>query len=494
VVELRPYQTDCVTGVHAVWALSRRRIPLVVLPTGGGKTVVAEKLLEPAKRGLALVHTRTLLRQTRRRIKNKNVAVHTIQSLIGKGPEAERLRKLLAGADIVFIDEAHHIVSDEWVAVMTLFTDALIFGVTATPKRADGTPLGDVFTDLISPVNYSDLLELNRRDPTQGLVQCKVWRSDIDRKTQKKHKLKPDGVEAYFEKGGIDEDGNKRPGIYFGPSVKDCEARCAEFNVRGVRSAIVTGHTKDNERTNRNGTGIFDRYERGELDMLLSPMALAEGFDLPRAEVCILCRAGDGLAAYLQMCGRVLRPYWRPMGADGPINFRNKTQALLIDCVNASEKHWCPTDDRVYSLTGKGIQQLQEALEDEEAQADAKRKEAVRLEYELIRSGYVLVSNELLSRWRVLIARELNQSLVRGFARQEFRNETGVTLPMFMKSKFAGRCVHCAKRFPAETLIFWHRDDYMARSLTWHEQCYFESLPEKQLDECKATILPQAAQ
>jgi hypothetical protein len=54
--------------------------------------------------------------------------------------------------------------------------------------------------------------------------------------------------------------------------------------------------------------------------------------------------------------------------------------------------------------------------------------------------------------------------------------------------------VHCAKRFPAETLIFWHRDDYMARSLTWHEQCYFEGLPEKQLDECKATLQPQAAQ
>jgi helicase-like protein len=135
--------------------------------------------------------------------------------------------------------------------------------------------------------------------------------------------------------------GARRPGILFAPSIRACNAAVAALVAAGVRAAAITAGT-----TERHRAWAFEAFDRGELDVLASPMALSEGFDSPRAAVCILDRSCAHVGVYLQTAGRVLRPHPSKTGA---------TPGLLLDLRGASARHGSPTDDRVYSLDGTPI-------------------------------------------------------------------------------------------------------------------------------------------
>jgi superfamily II DNA or RNA helicase len=454
-LRLRPYQAEAVERVFASWASGKQR-PLVVLPTGGGKTQCAEAITDRFKAPLALVHTTPLETQTRRRLPRAGVA--TIQAMLAQGESGERLRRQASAVDVVFLDEAHHIVSDEWSKVLGFFPQARVFGVTATPVRADKTPLGDVFDDMVLGANYSDLLS------QQYLVHCDVWRSEVSRKKQKKDKVRPDGIKAYFAHGGLRDDGSARAGIMFATSIARANECVTLFEQSGLRAAVITAKTSESLRQYR-----FGAFERGELDVLVSPMALAEGFDSPRAEVCILERSADSLGAFLQMVGRVLRP--------AP----NKARALLIDCTNATERWGMPTDDRVYSLD-KGIELLADVQAAEAEAEELEKEKRVAIEWERIASEYRLVSNQLLSQWRAEYAREVNTGAPRNSARWSFKRKVGIDLPPFFSGKYANKCAHCRSKTKVGENIFWSRAEPGERASSWHEVCYFEQLERDILD------------
>ena len=77
--------------------------------------------------------------------------------------------------------------------------------------------------------------------------------------------------------------------------------------------------------------------------MLTNVFVLTEGWDCPRASVCILARGAGHPGSFLQMVGRVLRT------APG------KTHATLIDLRGAVYKHGMPDQERVFSLAGRAI-------------------------------------------------------------------------------------------------------------------------------------------
>lgn len=309
-MSLRPYQSSAVTQVQSHWAAGRRRC-VVALPTGSGKTVVATAALAGARRPLALVHTTTLLEQTARRM--PGTAVQTIQAALSRGVRLE--------CDRVFADECHHLPSEQWRAVLDLLPAGVpIIGCTATPERADGTALGDCFDALVSTAHYSTLLRGG-------------WLSPCDVRPT----VGMDPAVAYLRYAGR-PGGGWRPGVLFAPTVAACRAAVAVLVAQGVRAACLDSTTPAGDRK-----ALLKAYSEGYVDLLASPMTLAEGFDAPRAEVCVLARACEHAGTYLQIAGRVLRP--------SP----GKTSALLLDCTGAAARHGNPTIDRHYSLT-RGIQ------------------------------------------------------------------------------------------------------------------------------------------
>jgi superfamily II DNA or RNA helicase len=307
----RPYQLAACTAVRSHWAAVRRRI-CVALPTGSGKTHVAAMLLHGARNPLAVVHTRTLLDQTARRM--PGVTVVTVQAATRMPPAA------LAAHDVIFEDECHHIASPAWSALRARYSPwALVVGCTATPQRADGVALSRLYDAIVAPVGYSALVAAGHLAPCD-VVDATAYQGRPAR--------------AYLRHG------RGMPGILFAPTMAACRDAVATLVAAGVRAAPL-----DSQCTASVRTATLAAFAAGQLDVLCSPMALAEGFDSPRAQVCILDRECEHVGTYLQIANRVTRPDPAYPGK----------RAMLLDCTGAAQRHGHPLQDRTYSLDGAGI-------------------------------------------------------------------------------------------------------------------------------------------
>lgn len=481
VAELRPYQESTVNETVAHILGGRR--PLIVAPTGAGKSVmsnaVVERLLEQLREtepalptvgsSLCLVHTRTLRDQSKVTIPSAQVG--TIQGLVAKGAAGDNRRRALSAIRNVFVDEAHHIVSDEWAQAIPLLARKNFFGATATPERADGTPLGDCFDVIVVAEKYSGLV-------LQGhLCPCDIRHPEMGRKEQKRKKVKTDGVASYMQYGKR-EDGSWRPGIYFERTKNECHEAAKRFNEAGIRSVVVTDETSTEERA-----FIFAQYTLGWLDMLLSPQALAEGFDSPRAEVCVLQRSAAHVGGFLQMVGRVLRPYGEKQIADmvaigaslgiepHPSAFIKKERALLIDGSDASSIHGAPTADRCYSLEGQGITLEEEEKEEEEPHEQSEREYA-----KMVQMKFTLVRDKLRDIYNDMSATAAERQYNLGWVFHRFAEKTGISPPRAFKAKFQSVCKQCRSRFKIDEPILW---DGPGR--VWHHDCWFDTIQEQQL-------------
>lgn len=319
---LRPYQRDGVNQVMRNWA-DGSSSELLVIPTGGGKTKcageVARRVKEAGRRTLGVVHRQELVRQMQERIGDFSVDVVSIQGLVSSLPHPAWFRQF----NCCIIDEAHHYVAEEWKKPIELLAHAKKLGLTATPERGDGKPMGDMFENMVVATNYSHLIE------NGWLVPAKVFQPPQQIDTG----LATDIVSAYeqFGEGG-------QAFVYCG-SVDHAHDVCDSFLERGISAASVVGSTIDAKRDRD-----VQSFRRGQLRVLCNVHCLTEGVDVPQAQVCILARNITHPSTYLQCAGRVLRPH------------HTKSYGLLIDLVGASLAHGLPTEDREYSLEGRAIQ------------------------------------------------------------------------------------------------------------------------------------------
>ncbi len=347
-IALRVYQTQAVDAARAHYRSGVRSV-LLVAPTGAGKGTIAASLLTAvagrSRRGLFIVHRAELVRDQAARLARAGVgrvatlmgaesmpdadaAVHacTVQTLFARGTRPP--------ADLVIWDEAHHATCDTYRSVREAYPDALHLGLTATPERADGTPLGDVFERLVVAASHAELVALNRRDPTQGLVPC-----DVVAPPARQQGLAEDPVRAYLERGRA-TDGTLRRAIFFGSSRSHAQQLAVRLVAMGVRAACVeSGMTAGDRRA------TIARFASGEIECLTNVAILTEGYDDPSVEVVVHASGVSHAGAWLQKCGRALRP--------SPST--GKQRALVLDLTGAVYDFGLPDAPREYSLTGDAI-------------------------------------------------------------------------------------------------------------------------------------------
>lgn len=222
-------------------------------------------------------------------------------------------------ADLVVYDEAHHIVARTSRQLLEHYPGAHVLGLTATPERADGTALGDVFDDMVVGVTVRELMDEGH------LVEC-----DCIGPAEESDALAQDPVKTWLTHSG------GRPGFVFAKSVAHSRTIVEGLTSAGVLAAHVDGSTAKGTRDR-----LIDDFRRGRLDVLSSVYVFTEGTDVPRAAVCLMARGFQHASSYLQCVGRVLRP------APG------KDRALLIDLVGGVHTHGLVDDDRVWSLDGE---------------------------------------------------------------------------------------------------------------------------------------------
>jgi DNA repair protein RadD len=329
----RPYQTRAISAVYHQW--EQHRSVCLVMPTGAGKTYTGARLVGD-HRALWVAHRRELVTQgmaaLRRcigdhgavggiapgveRIESARVQVGTVQTLLAR----ERDRP---DADLLVVDECHHLFCDgDWIKLVEAYPNARILGLTATPERRDGKPLGDIFESLVVGAQYSELLE------SGNLVPARVYQPP---QAMASGELAQDPIAAYqrYTPGQL--------AFVFVATVKRAHEVRDQFCETGVPAEVIEAATPAGHRAD-----YLRRFSAGEIRVLVNVYTLTEGVDVPAASAVILARSCEHVGMYLQIAGRVLRPF------DG------KSESTIVDLVGASIKHGMPTADRAYSLDGNG--------------------------------------------------------------------------------------------------------------------------------------------
>ncbi len=366
--KLRDYQIRALEAVRHELRAGKRSVVLVV-PTGGGKTRIgAEVVKGHLVRGgtvLWLAHRVELVTQAAARIEAEGLERMVGVVAAGVVPAPDRpvqvasIQTLAARderppATLLVLDEAHHYVAEQWGEIAEHYANAYRIGLTATPERSDGAPLGDLFDALVAPVSVAELTEAGY------LVPCEVQAP----KRRLPRAMAGDPVDRYLELA------RGRRAIFFAATVEHAQEIRARLDSSAVPAACIHAETPAEDRAES-----LRRFASGELLALTNVFVLTEGTDLPPAEVCVLARGFSHASTYLQCVGRVLRP--------SP----GKASALVLDLCGVSRTHGVPSDEREYSLDGRAIRVIGKKLETEEptgATPDAPL--VVDAEIEIVRS------------------------------------------------------------------------------------------------------------
>lgn len=352
-VELRPYQREAVDAVRESLRAGRKA-PLLVAPTGAGKTVIFSHITEGAaqkgKRVMILAHRSELLDQTSRALRGLGVPHGMIAA--GRTPDwvqpvqvagvqtlVRRLERTTP-PDLLIIDEAHHAAAGSWKQIVQAFPKARILGVTATPERLDGRGLGDVFDDLIRGPEVADLIEagylsqpIYYAPPGADLGGVRTTAGDYNRGDAEKAVDKPtitgDAVSHYRRIcDGV-------PAAAFCVSIRHAEHVAEQFRAAGYCWAVLDGNMTPEARRQ----AVTD-LGAGRLHGLSSCDIISEGFDLPCITAAILLRPTKSLSLYLQQVGRVLRTH------------PGKTHAIILDHVGNVDRHGLAEQRREWNLDG----------------------------------------------------------------------------------------------------------------------------------------------
>lgn len=324
-MELRNYQLDLINNTRLAIREGRKRI-LCVLPCGAGKTICFAYMAARHKGYVwFLVHRQELVDQAIDTFDTFNIPRDNIYI----GMVGTALKKAPHEPTMIIFDEAHHCTAKTWQNIINTYPNIYIIGLTATPLRLDGSPLGNIFTKLVVGadsnwlIEHKYLCEYDYYAPNINIMTPKIKGSDYDvADIQYESRIYGD-VKKYLT-------GNKI--IIYCPNIAFSQALASE--VGGVH---FDGNTPKTERKQ-----IIHDFRVGKIKILCNVDLIGEGFDVPDCDSVILLRPTMSLALYIQQSMRCLRP--------AP----NK-RATIYDLVGNCYRHGLPTDSRSWSLTQKHI-------------------------------------------------------------------------------------------------------------------------------------------
>ena len=357
---LRPYQEDAVRGVLSSFRAGNRA-PVLVLTTGSGKTVISGPIIrnavEASQTVLFLAPRRELVYQCSDALAVAGIdhgllmageddseaafaevvvaSFATLQSRLRQG------RMPIRDPGLIVVDEAHLSITKRQVELLSRWPNARLLGLTATPSRRDGKALGVLFDDLIEPVTAAELTEqgylvpamyFSISEPDLSGVQTVAGdynQGQLERAVNRSE-LVGDIVQTWLERAG-----DRRTAV-FATSIAHAVNLAEQFQRAGVAAEHVDAGTSVDERS-----AIFDRFRRGETQVLTNCFLASYGFDLPVLSCVVLARPTQSLVLYLQMIGRGLRP------ADG------KSDCLVLDHSGAVHRHGFAADARIWTLDGR---------------------------------------------------------------------------------------------------------------------------------------------
>jgi superfamily II DNA or RNA helicase len=354
-LELRDYQERALANIDRAEREGVRR-PLVVHPTGTGKTVTFGAAVDRRRdkgRSLIMVHRDELAGQTIEKMgwqapelstglvkaESNEVGADVVVASVQTGSRDNRLAQLVESQErygpfgTIIVDEAHHAPAPTWTKMLMglgAFNPygPLAIGFTATPERDNGKTLG-VWEKV---VDYMSIREAIYKGHLVPILPAVVVETEMDMTRVRKtggdysdgdlgRELEESGAIAQMADAVL-ENASERKGIAFLPTVRTSELLAAALRARGIRAEHVDGTTETGERK-----AILRRLKTGEITWVTNCAVLTEGFDEPSVDCVLVGRPTKFHGLYVQMVGRGTRKH------------PGKTDLLVIDIVGASQRH-----------------------------------------------------------------------------------------------------------------------------------------------------------
>lgn len=331
-MELRPYQLDLFQKTQTAFLQGYHR-PLVVAPCGAGKSYLfAEMVRKTRGEALVLTHRQELKEQHEALFQKLGIENARVAMIL---TEANRLGQYPTPSLIV-ADEAHLSRSNSWMQVIRHY-DTWTVGMTATPVRLDGKPLGDIFDSMVEGVDVKWLIANKNLAPyeyyaptaveTDGLrtVAGDFVVTDLE-KLMNERAIYGNVIESYRKLA----DGERS--IAYCVSVGHAKSTAEAFNSVGIRAEAISAGTLPKRRQE-----IMEAFRRGDITVLCNVGIISEGVSIDEVTCCMLLRPTESVALGIQQMMRCMR--YLP----------GKT-AKIIDFVGNYTRIGLPDDDRKWSL------------------------------------------------------------------------------------------------------------------------------------------------
>lgn len=360
---LRGYQIENIQNIARIMGDGANRI-VDVLPTGAGKSIIFREIsgiaYQQGKKILITAHTNELVSQAKKHLLKAGMSQSEIGIIksgfpleLGKPVQVASISTLinrdvdLSQFDCFIWDEAHHYVADQFGQVIRSTMNALHIGFTATPERADGKGLGDIFQQMVLGPSTMELIAAGH------LNRYKIYGDDV---------RKNNGAVDVVNRSIVENWKQYAYGahtVVFARDIDDAMTVADLYNQSGVSAVHISSRTPMDERRRR-----IRKFISGECPVITQVGIITEGFDLSTyAEIenlpdvaikCVQFLRRMGMKDYLQACGRALR--------------LQEGDSIILDHVGNAEENGMPDDPHVFSLEGiqKRTREQKEVQEAEE--------------------------------------------------------------------------------------------------------------------------------
>jgi ribonuclease E len=326
--------------------------------TGAGKTVAALGFVEASRTGgiLILTHRRNLVDQFQGELFDRGYKKRVAPAMLGgdKPPDVDgpvsvetyqwfvrNAGKVSDAYTIVICDEAHTALGEKTSASIRRWSGPIFIGMTAT-----GALIARHVTDLFpTQTSRFDLAQAARRGVIAPL-RCVRIPPGVGVRTIANVPLRRGEVDQDFDQeelAALLDQGpfnaavadlyrvrfRDVPGVVYAAGVRHSHNVADAFRAVGIKGKAVSGETPKRELAR-----ILAAYERGEIDVLVNAQLLAEGWNSPRATVCMHLAPTASRRVYQQRVGRVTRRH------------PGKEAGIVVDFVHPATTH----DDPVVTL------------------------------------------------------------------------------------------------------------------------------------------------